>query len=269
MRKSASISVQYENAFAPFPGKEYKAGMKWVKESGFDGVELIISDPNRIDIEKVKHSIDEVGLEVSTISTGQAVGLEKIAMTSAAEYIREAARQRLMDDINFSEQLGKPNVTIGLIRGRGGEMSLAEERELLIRELYVVGEYAEKKGIVLNLEPINRYEVKLLNSSLSAYELLEGMGNPKNIGILYDTFHSNIEDDDMLATIRRIGNKISHVHLADSNRQLPGEGHIDFKSILKTLTEIGYDGYVSLEVLNKPDASHIIANTKQRMLALF
>ena len=104
---------------------------------------------------------------------------------------------------------------------------------------------------------------------MSAYELLEEMGNPTNIGILYDTFHSNIEDVNILETIKQACSKISHVHLADSNRQLPGEGHIDFPEIIKTLNKYGYNGYVSLEVLNRPDASHIRKEAGNKIKKIF
>lgn len=83
------------------------------------------------------------------------------------------------------------------------------------------------------------------------------MGDPWNVGVLYDTFHSNIEDADMLETIQKLKGRISHVHFADSNRRLPGEGHIDFKAIYNKLVGIGYKGYVSLETLNKPDRETI------------
>lgn len=269
IKTSASITVQYDNIFSPFSGDQYEEGIRWVKENGFDGVEIIVSDPGLINVEKIYNIVQECNLEVATISTGQAYGIEKIGMTVPEAYIREAARKRLMADVDLSEQIGKPNVTIGLIRGKGGVLNKEMEKEFLVQELAVIGEYADKKGIKLNLEPINRYEVSLLNSTMSAYELLEEMGNPTNIGILYDTFHSNIEDVNILETIKQACSKISHVHLADSNRQLPGEGHIDFPEIIKTLNKYGYNGYVSLEVLNRPDASHIRKEAGNKIKKIF
>lgn len=257
IRVSASVSVQYDNPFAPFRGCEWEQGFAWVKACGFDAVEIILSDPALLDLDRIRRKLDELELGVSTISTGQAMGMEGIAMTSPSALIREAARKRLYADIDFSAAMGKPNVTIGLIRGRGGEAAEEIEEALLCRELSAAAEYAAQKGVTLNLEPINRYECKLIHSTAEGDAILEKIGRPENVGILYDTFHSNIEDADMLKEIETYAGSISHVHFADSNRALPGEGHIDFPSVIRTLEKNGYGGFVSLEVLNRPDAQHI------------
>ena len=136
-------------------------------------------------------------------------------------------------------------------------------------ELSKVAEYAYKRGVKLNLEAINRYEVALLNSVEDTAAFLGEMGNPPNIGILYDTFHVNIEDCGQVRTIESFGKKIVHVHFADSNRRLPGEGHIDYKEVVKALEGIGYDSWISLEMLSVPSADHVRRNMKQRMDAIF
>jgi sugar phosphate isomerase/epimerase len=76
----------------------------------------------------------------------------------------------------------------------------------------------------------------------------------ENFGLLLDTFHMSIEEPDIEATIRKCGMSIFHFHVADSNRWYPGAGHLDFKSILKTLFATGYSGWVSGEFLPNPDA---------------
>lgn len=257
---SASISVQYDNIFSPFKGRDWKDGFRWAKESGFDAVEIILSDPGLLDIEEIQKTLKEMDMKVSTISTGQAAGMEGIEMSSVCEASRAAARNRLFADVDFAEAVGGANVTIGLIRGKGGRQEESVERTLLIRELKCAADYAGDKGIRLNVEPINRYECSRINSTREAYELLRDMGFPENVGILFDTFHSNIEDPDILQAIRDYGKYFSHVHFADSNRRLPGEGHVPFREIVRVLREIGYEGYVSLEVLNRPDAAHVIEN---------
>ena len=268
VKLSASISVQYDNVFSPFTGSEWEAGLEWVEHCGFEGAELIISDPKLVDADKIAAKLERVGLKASTISTGQAMGLEGLSMTAASEYLREHTRKRLFEDIDFSVRLGRPNVTIGLIRGRGSITNRSMEHDLLKRELLAVAEYALQKSVVLNLEPINRYECSLLNSTDSAVSFLEEIGDPPNVGILYDTFHSNIEDVDMKETVERNIGRISNVHLADSNRRLPGEGHIDFKSIFEILNRNGYSGYAALEILNLPSREHIQEYAAMRIGAI-
>ena len=88
-------------------------------------------------------------------------------------------------------------------------------------------------------------------------EFIESLGSPENIGILYDTYHSNLEDDDMISAIRVTGKKITNVHLADSHRGLPGYGDINFALVHRTLQETGYRGAYALETLVVPDRTFI------------
>ena len=268
IKTSASITIQYESVFSPFPPAQFSQALEWVKNCGFSGVELIVCDPQLIDPENIFAQVKKHSLEVSAIATGQAAGIEGLSMTSPSRYIREATRQRLFEDIDFAVRLGNPKLpklTIGSLRGKGGALSKHDELEFLKYELQIAADYAGKRGITINLEPINRYETSLLNSTASVYEFLESIGSPRNIGILYDTFHSAAEDKDMAESIRLYGKKITHVHFADSNRRLPGDGHIDFQSIVSALREVDYTGYVSLETLCEPSAKHIIDNAAEQM----
>ncbi len=270
MKTAASISVQYDNPFSPFPANDWEEGFKWVKEAGLDGVELILSDPKLVDLKAVTEKLDMLNLRVATLATGQATALEGFSLTSYSEQQRLLAVKRCCEDIDFSVALGtNPNVTIGLIRGRGNVSSLADEREIFKRELLKVAEYAEKKNVKLNLEPINRYEVALLNSVEDTAAFLEEIGSPPNVGILFDTFHANIEDLGQKKTIEKYGKQIVHVHFADSNRRLPGEGHIDFNEVVKAFGSIGYDDWISLEMLSIPSAEYVRKNMKLRMDAIF
>jgi len=84
-------------------------------------------------------------------------------------------------------------------------------------------------------------------------DLIERVG-ADNFGLLLDTFHMNIEEPSIEESIRTCGDRIFHFHVADSNRWPPGAGHLDFMSVLETLFETGYDGWVSGEFMPVPDA---------------
>ncbi|HNS52062.1 MAG TPA: sugar phosphate isomerase/epimerase family protein [Anaerolineae bacterium] len=268
IRRSASLSVQYDSPFSPFPATQFLDGLAWAQAAGFHGVELIVCRPTLLAPIAIGEDLARYGLAASTLSTGQAVGMDGLSMTSPDPDIRLGARRRLFEQIDFSAQLDRPNVTIGLLRGKGGPLARDQELALLRSELSAVAEYAARRGVVINLEPINRYECALLNSSESAYDLICEIGSPESVGVLYDTFHSNIEDADMLATIAKIGHKISHVHFADSNRRLPCEGHTDFPGIVRALQAAGFAGYASLEVSNIPNAEHIRDFARLRLDAI-
>lgn len=257
MKLGTSLSIQYDNVFSPFPGREWENGLEWAKASGFDVVELILCDPSLLNVAAIVRKLEQLDLSVSTISTGQASAMEGLSMVSLEAGVRAATVERLCRDIDFSVQLGRPNVTIGLIRGRGGAAPLDVERNLLIHSLRAVTDYAATKDVTLNLEPINRYECCHFNTALSVLELIHELGDPSHVGVLYDTFHSNIEDVTMCGTIHALAGKISNIHIADSNRCLPGEGHVNFTEIARVLLQIEYTGAVTLEVLNRPNQEHI------------
>lgn len=210
MKTSTSLSVQYDNVFSPFPGRQWEEGLRWVKESGFDAVEIILSDPDLIDRSRLQRRLEQLDLPVSTISTGQAMGLEELSLVSPSRQTRELTLARLRRDIDFSVQLGRPHVTIGLIRGRGGENSSEIELSLLKDSLKQIAEYAEAQQVILNLEAINRYECKYLNSSAEALQIIHDIGDPNCMGVLYDTFHSNIEDVNMTKAVAALKGRITN-----------------------------------------------------------
>lgn len=259
MKTSASLAYQTDSGFAPFAAADFQRGLDWAASLGFDGVEPIIQYPDRVDADQLNAQLDQRGLVASTIATGQMAG-EGLVFCSPAEEIRRGAVERICRHIDLADRLvGRPHVTIGLARGKGDPARAAQQLAWTDACVAACADYAAKKNIVLNLEPINRYECALMNSTAEGAEMMERIGNPSHIGILYDTFHSNIEDPDPIGAIRRYGGQIAHVHFADSNRRVPGGGHIPFDAIVRALREAGYDGFVSLEVLNLPDAEAVRA----------
>lgn len=127
------------------------------------------------------------------------------------------------------------------------------EKDLTLKQFEEWGRTAEQAGTCLLLEPLNRYETHLVRTLRDGTEICAKVGNP-HIKIMADFFHMSIEEADIPAAIRAAGNYIGHVHLADSNREMPGLGHTDFKSGFDALKEIGYGGYMALECGNpNPD----------------
>ncbi len=109
------------------------------------------------------------------------------------------------------------------------------------------GEYAASSGVNLTLECWNRYGTYLLNRLEQAVRLWRETGLP-NGGVMADTYHMNIEERSLPQAIRETRELLNHVHLSDSNRAAPGQGHIDFGSVLQALAEIGYRGYLAFEL---------------------
>ena len=113
--------------------------------------------------------------------------------------------------------------------------------------------YSCQKNVILAFEPINRFQEDFFNSILDCKKYFEEVNLP-SLGMLIDSFHMNIEDSDMWENIRQAGKSIVYVHFSDSNRLAPGMGHFDFYQMTKVLHEVGYNGYLSAEILPYPDS---------------
>lgn len=120
------------------------------------------------------------------------------------------------------------------------------ERGLLRAQLEQLGETAERAGVQLWVEPVNRYETHLLVRLEQAAELIELLGRPA-LGVVVDLFHMALDQPDLPGAIRQHGRSVGHVHLADSNRRLPGQGTTNFAAALGALSSIGYDGWLAFE----------------------
>ncbi|RPJ10109.1 MAG: sugar phosphate isomerase/epimerase [Deltaproteobacteria bacterium] len=221
---------------------------------GYRAVELHIRDPKTVDRFSIQRSVERTGVTVSTIGTGQAYGEDRIFFSSIDKEVRRAAVQRIKDQIDFASELGA-KVIIGLIRGPLPELEQerAVARSRVIDCLKECADYAQKGNVQLPLEAINRYENNFLNTAEETDRFLRETGSSL-LGLHLDTFHMNIEEVSIEAAIRKQAKGLIHMHLADSNRWTPGMGHLDFRSILSTLRDIGYHGYLGLECLPRPDA---------------
>ncbi len=253
IRFSATITCQYDTQVAPFSAAEYDQALDWVSRSGFDGAELCIANYDGVDVQKLKADLYARRLACSTISTGQSRTLEGISLIHDQLDGQRRARFRIFEHIDAAAVLGS-KVTIGLLRGVGETGRLTEQKKLLIKNLEPCLEYAQSKRVVLLLEAINRYETALINSADAAMEFIAAMGTPDCLGILWDVFHANIEDPTFERAIDSMGDRLRHVHLADSNRYFPGWGHIDFEAVYDKLKAAGYSDYLSFECLNLPSA---------------
>jgi sugar phosphate isomerase/epimerase len=126
-----------------------------------------------------------------------------------------------------------------------------EEWQWAVEGMQEIYAYSESLGILLGIEPINRFETYFINRGDQALALAKAVG--PNCGVCLDTFHMNIEEDDMFEAIRRAKGRLVGFHVADNNRMAPGMGKLDWKKIIATLQEIGYNEVLSVEFCSPLD----------------
>jgi sugar phosphate isomerase/epimerase len=252
-RLSVVLSTQQARFEAVAFKGDFEANLARIAGYGYDGVELAVREPALLNPDEVWEKVAAVGLTVPAIGTGQAWGEEGLSFTDPSPEVRAAAIARAKSHIPLAARLNA-TIIIGLLRGiLRPKVERDRAMAWLVTALEECCDAARGAGVRLALEPLNRYETTLINTVAQGRALLEAVG-ATNFGLLLDTFHMNIEEPVIETSIRQAGDRIFHFHVADSNRWHPGAGHLNFATILRSLYETGYNGFVSGEFMPLPDA---------------
>ncbi len=253
-----SPNLGIEAKFSLFCG-DFDTRVAKIAHAGFDGVELLPLDPQHVDARVVCKTLDAHRLTVAAIASGIQASVGGLTLVNDDPDIEHAALKRMFGLIDLAQACRAGVVTLGSFRGRlSGPADAGAER--LCRLLGRICDYGMERGVTIALEPVNRYEDGYLNTASDVVRIIERVGR-KNLGILLDTFHMNIEEADILEVITRSSSHIAHVHIADSNRLSPGSGHFAFAPLLTRLQECGYTGWLSAELLALPTADEAGAAT--------
>ena len=221
-------------------------------ELGYDGIELALLSADEVDVGMLKKALAVAGMEVPCISSGQVFAADRLYFTHPDESVRNAAVERIIGMIRLAAEFGA-RVNTGRVRGiihEGETVGTARERYLAC--LLRCADVAEPLGVELIVEPVNRYEVNFINNCSEGLELVRAAGRPC-VKLMPDLFHMNIEDASFREVFEQGRDVISYVHVADSNRLAPGQGHMPWDEIFQILADVGYDGWITAEILPKPD----------------
>lgn len=228
---------------------------------GYDGIELNLPEPRNADLGYIRELKNTSTLEVSAIDTGLAYVQHGLSFTDPREYIRKKAIQRVKEYSKLASEVDAPVVVVGLIRGLAkGIIGEKDAWGLTVECLKECEKEASDRGIMIGIEPLNRYEAGVINRVDEALDLLREL-NSDRMGIVADTYHMNIEEPSMTEPLIRAKRDLVHVHLADNNRLAPGMGHIDFRNVLSTLESVGYHAFISAEILQRPNFITAAAET--------
>ncbi len=246
-------------------GKAQEPLFERIREWGFDGVELFLSPEEPADVPAVKAVFDRLELERTTCSVlpreANLIGSEPATRARGVEFLKKCVER--------TAELGAQLICGPLYAGLGvmtGRRRTPDEWKWAVEGLQAAAEQGRECNVTLCLEPLNRFETYFLNTLEDAARLVQDVGAP-NVKIHFDTFHANIEERHPANALRSVARDLGHVHISENDRGVPGTGHNDWAGILKTLKEIGYDGWLTIESFAQPEPDLAAAAAIWRDLA--
>ncbi len=216
-----------------------------IKAHGFDGIEATLISPEDFAAGAIRCALDENQLECTVCSVFPS-GLSLITDDPA---VRTKTVAHLSDCIKQTAEAGAKLIAgplycpVGFLPGR---RRTTQEWDWAIEGYQQLGPVLKSYSVDLCIEPLNRFETFFLNTTADAVALCEAVGDPA-IGILWDTFHANVEEKNLPAALRLGGEHIKHVHTCENDRGIPGTGHVDWPGVFQALASIGYDGWLTIE----------------------
>ncbi|OLT45574.1 sugar phosphate isomerase [Cellulosimicrobium sp. CUA-896] len=234
---------------------------------GFDVIELPVEHPDDWDPDLAARVLAEHGLTAS-VSLVMGDGRELVAADAATVRSTQDYLRRVVD---AAATVGAPVIGGPAYASVGRTWRLRpDEREAaydeLAEHLGPVVEHAVAAGVVVGLEPLNRYETSLVNTVDQGLEVV-GRLPAEGIGLMLDVYHMNIEEADLPAAIARAGERIAHVQVCGNDRGAPGADHLDWPAILAALDGAGYDGPLVIESFTAENATIATAASIWRPLA--
>ncbi|HET7217472.1 MAG TPA: sugar phosphate isomerase/epimerase [Vicinamibacterales bacterium] len=232
---------------SPLTTERFPEIAQHVARLGFDLLEVPIESTGDLDYKKAAGVIKELGLQTSVCA---AMSPDRDLIHSD-ESVRKNAMSYVRHCVDAAQTLGAANVVGPLYSAVGRTwQATADERqrdvELLVKELKELSAYAHERGVVLCVEPLNRFETSFLNLASQAIAIVDEVGHP-GCGLLLDTFHMNIEEQSIGAAIRSAGARLKHLHACENDRGAPGTGHIQWTEVADACRAINYQGPAVIE----------------------
>ena len=230
--------------------------------AGFGLLELSLHDMDNLDVDHARELLGEAGLQVSC-SRGLAFDAD---VSSTDPAVVNRGSQLLQASLATTAALGgkvftgAPYSALGKYPGPPTERGRANA----ISVVKSLAQEAQGLGISVGLEVINRYETNVINTAADALRFADAVAED-NVFIHLDTYHMNIEEDDMVRPVHMVGERLGYVHISENQRGYLGSGHIDFTSFLHALADVGFDGPITYESFS----SMVVAKELSNNLAVW
>lgn len=268
MRSAITVSLVPEAKAGPFVFHgDLDVACSQANALGFDAIELFPTDADAVDARALRQILHRNRLDLAAVGTGAGWLVRKWSLTSPDPAIRHRAQQFIAAIIDFAGGFGAPAI-IGSMQGRAeGAVTREQALEWVAEALEQLGPRAHSHGVPLLIEPLNRYESNLLNTLSQTSDFIQSLRS-RNIRVLADLFHMNIEEASIPEALIAAGPLVGHVHFADSNRRAIGMGHTPIGHAFEALTRVGYQGYLSAEILPLPTTEEAAQRTIQAFRSL-
>ncbi len=215
-----------------------------LKSMGYDGVELPIFNLD-LDYAAWGKKLDNLGLARTAVTVRN---LEDNPISSDASVRAKgvALNKKTLDccaAVGAQTLVGPYHSALGHFSGQG---RTADEWKFGVDSMRQTAEHAAKVGVKLGVESLNRFECYFLNTIADTAKFVSEVNVP-GCGLMYDTFHANIEEKSIPDAIRAGGQHLLHVHISENDRSTPGTGNIRWEQNFDTLVATGYNGWLVIE----------------------
>ena len=219
-----------------------------LKRFGYDGIELA-AEPYKADQERMVNLLKKYELTCPSLC---GIFTEDRDLTAPEPEKAAKAIQYVTDSVDYAVKVGASVLIV--VPSPVGRTTKPQQYDYdtlwgsAIHNLRIAADYAQSKGVYLVIEAINRYETYFVNTLDKAYRLVKEVNHPF-VGIMADMFHMSIEENNIGLSLRKIADKLRHVHIADNTREAAGMGSTDFKNMFCVLNDIGYQGMLTMEFM--------------------
>lgn len=232
---------------SPFATQSIRELFPKISKMGFDVVEIAVEDPSLIDVKKVRTALDDHGLKATICG---AFGSSR-DLTNESTLVQQNGLSYIEACLDICAELGVDFFGGPMYSAVGKARMLrpAERKaewELAVKNLKLVCEMSAARNLKIALEPLNRFESDLVNTTDDVLRMLNDINHPAACMML-DSFHMSIEERDVESAIVSAGDKLIHLQVSENYRGTPGTGQTPWQAYKKGLEKIGYDGIVTIE----------------------
>jgi D-psicose/D-tagatose/L-ribulose 3-epimerase len=216
-----------------------------IRNIGFDHAEFGIFDFSDVPVDGIRAALHANGLSATVASALPG----EMSLLSDDAAVRARTVDWIANAVDVIARFGATSLVGPFYSPVGhlpGTRRTAAEWNNCVESLRAVADKIKGSGVRIAVEPLNRFETYFLNLHADALRLANEVDRPE-IGVLYDTFHANIEEKDLLDALIPLAPKLYHVHLCENDRGVPGSGHIPFQHVVHALQQIEYDGPAVVE----------------------